>query len=102
MKTESIETPPDAFHWLGEINKASAVMVAEQAIVPASLGAHIAEAIAEVIAAGQQPNAPRPAGRSARRGDTGRGDEWADRGHVTGRHHPAVCADASLVNPAPG
>ena len=35
-------------------------MVVEQGIVPAALGARIAEAIAQVIAAGQQPNAPRP------------------------------------------
>ena len=60
MKIETIANSPDAFHWLGEINKASAVMVVEQTIVPASLGAHIAEAITEVIAAGNQPDAPRP------------------------------------------
>jgi argininosuccinate lyase len=52
--------PSDTFYWLGEINKASAVMVVEQAIVPAALGARIAKAIAEVIAAGNQPNAVRP------------------------------------------
>lgn len=60
MKIETISNASDAFHWLGEINKASAVMVVEQNIVPASLGAHIAEAITEVIAAGNQPDAPRP------------------------------------------
>src|SRR5262245_56140574 len=60
MKPAARETPPDAFHWLGEINKASAVMVVEQAIVPASLGIRIATAITQVLSAGQQPNAPRP------------------------------------------
>jgi len=57
---KSIETPSDTFHWLGEINKASAVMVVEQSIVSAVLGARMAEAIAKVIAAGDQPGASRP------------------------------------------
>ena len=57
---KSVELPVDTFHWLGEINKASAVMVVEQAIVPATLGVRIADAIAKVIAAGHQPNASRP------------------------------------------
>jgi argininosuccinate lyase len=61
MNMKSNETPSDTFHWLGEINKASAVMVVEQSIVPSALGARIAEAIAKVIAAGHQPNAARPA-----------------------------------------
>lgn len=60
MTMNAIETPPDTFHWLGEINKASAVMVVEQAIVPAALGATIAATIAKVIAAGNQPHAARP------------------------------------------
>lgn len=59
MESDVTAPPADAFHWLGEINKASAVMVVEQSIVPEALGAHIAAAITQVIVAGNEPNAPR-------------------------------------------
>jgi argininosuccinate lyase len=49
----------DPFFWLSEINKASAVMVVEQGIVPAALGATIAKAVAQVIANGDTAGAPR-------------------------------------------
>ena len=50
----------DNFYWLGEFNKASTVMVVEQAIVPRDLGAKIAAGVARVIEDGDQPGAKRP------------------------------------------
>ena len=49
----------DPFYWLGEINKASAVMVVERGIVPKELGSRIADAVRQVIATGDSPGAVR-------------------------------------------
>jgi argininosuccinate lyase len=49
----------DPFYWLGEINKASTVMVVERGIVPKQLGTRIADAVRQVITAGDRPGAPR-------------------------------------------
>ncbi|PJG56347.1 argininosuccinate lyase [Bradyrhizobium forestalis] len=50
----------DGFYWIGEMNKASAVMVVDTSIVERDLGRKIAAAIAKVIQDGEQPGASRP------------------------------------------
>ncbi len=58
-------TPPkepvrDEFFWLGEINKASTVINAEQGLLDRALAPKLAQGIAKVIEAGNQPGAKRP------------------------------------------
>ncbi len=50
----------DGFYWIGEMNKASAVMVVDTKIVERDLGRKIAAAVAKVIHDGEQPGASRP------------------------------------------
>jgi len=51
----------DAFYFLGEMNKASTVMVIENQIVPPALGKKIVSAVDHVIKNGDLPGAKRPA-----------------------------------------
>ena len=55
------QTDRDDFHYLGEINKASIVMLAEAGLVPEVLGAAIAAGIAQVVVEQDQPGARRSA-----------------------------------------
>ena len=48
------------FYYLGEMNKASSVMVVEQGIVPKALGKTIAESVSQVIADGEKAGTKRP------------------------------------------
>lgn len=50
----------DEFFWLGEINKASTVINTEQGLLDRTLAPKLAQGIAKVIAAGNQPGAKRP------------------------------------------
>ena len=50
----------DEFFWLGEINKATAVINSEEGLLDKSLAPRLAEGVSKVIAAGNQPGAKRP------------------------------------------
>ena len=55
------QTERDDFHYLGQVNKASIVMLAETGLVPDALGAAIAAGIAQVVAEQGEPGARRSA-----------------------------------------
>jgi argininosuccinate lyase len=55
------QEPHDNFYFLGEMNKASTVMVIDTKIVPPDLGKKIVAAVEQVIVDGNKPGAERPA-----------------------------------------
>jgi argininosuccinate lyase len=59
VATQAAAQAHDQFYWLSEMNKASAVMVVEQKIVPPALGGRIAASVAQAIADGDKPGAAR-------------------------------------------
>ena len=50
----------DEFYWLGEINKATAVINTRQGLLEPAVGARAAQGLAKVLADGAQPGAKRP------------------------------------------
>ena len=50
----------DEFYWIGEENRASIIMLAEQGIVTKALAATIAQSVTQVIAERAKPGASRP------------------------------------------
>ncbi|MBK4738955.1 argininosuccinate lyase [Noviherbaspirillum pedocola] len=50
----------DAFYWLGEINKASTVINADEGLLDRALAPRIASGISKVLADGNQPGGKRP------------------------------------------
>lgn len=58
--TSPKEPARDEFFWLGEINKASTIINAEQGLLDRALAPRLAQGIAKVIEAGSQPGARRP------------------------------------------
>jgi argininosuccinate lyase len=54
-------TQRDEFFWLGEINKASAVINTEEGLLPKGMGPRVAAGINKVLQAGNQPGGKRPA-----------------------------------------
>ena len=55
----ALGAPHDDFHHLGEINKASLVMLTEEGIVPRKLASKIARGIDDVIAEQSKPGSRR-------------------------------------------
>lgn len=52
--------PRDEFFWLGQMNKASLVINSQEGLLDPALAPDIAEALAQVIAAGDAPDGERP------------------------------------------
>ncbi|MGV2909455.1 argininosuccinate lyase [Achromobacter sp. AGC25] len=53
--------PRDPFFWLGEINKATAVINTDEGLLDKSIAPRLAAGVAKVISDGSQPGAKRPA-----------------------------------------
>ncbi|MBO9327649.1 argininosuccinate lyase [Achromobacter xylosoxidans] len=55
------QPPRDPFFWLGEINKATAVINTDEGLLDKSMAPRLAAGVAQVIRDGNQPGAKRPA-----------------------------------------
>jgi len=61
QQASAAKPPRDPFFWLGEINKATAVINTEQGLLDKSMAPRLAAGVAKVINDGNQPGAKRPA-----------------------------------------
>jgi argininosuccinate lyase len=59
-RPEASAPPRDEFFWLGEINKATAVINTDQGLLDKAMAPRLAAAVAKVIQDGNQPGAKRP------------------------------------------
>jgi argininosuccinate lyase len=59
-QAQAQQPPRDPFFWLGEINKATAVINTEQGLLDKSMAPRLAAGVAKVIADGNQPGGKRP------------------------------------------
>jgi hypothetical protein len=85
-RAQSAEAPHDTFFFIGEINKASIVMLAETGLVPRPLAGRIAKGIRTAIDSQALPGAPRPA-------DYSTSSRWSSPPPY--RTPPACTADAA-------
>ncbi len=58
--TSALDEREDQFYWIGKINKASAVMLTEEKIVPPEMGRKLAQGVAYSLAQAQQDGGKRP------------------------------------------
>ena len=111
VRAQSTATPHDTFYFIGEINKASIVMLAETGIVPRPLASRIARGIRTAIDSQAVPGAPRPtdyfdfepmviaaAGPDASRMHTGRSRQDIESTYQRDYAREALLADFEALN----
>src|SRR3954467_9489459 len=106
---------PDTFYFIGEINKASIVMLAETGIVPRPLAGRIAAGIRTAIDSQAAPGSPRPAdyfdfepmviaaaGAEASRMHTGRSRQDIESTYQRQYAREALLSDVEALNESRG
>ncbi len=110
-RAQGAAPPHDTFYFIGEINKASIVMLAETGIVPRPLASRIARGIRTAIDSQAVPGAPRPtdyfdfepmviaaAGPDASRMHTGRSRQDIESTYQRDYAREALLADFEALN----